>query len=167
ESASWLGDSWIFKDGIIYLLAEKGEYKHLIKFGEQKINIKYSPKDLTRDDRSPEDMNTKDLQSYIQTKNKMGVDTTDLSIQMHMKLAIPFASLVFALLGVPLGLRPHRNSSSIGLGISIIVIFAYYVISFLSMAVGELGIFSPPLAAWMPNILTGAIGFYLLRGAAD
>jgi len=165
----WAGDKnqWLFRDGTIYLLAESGEYKHLIKFQEQYVTIKYTPADFATDDRNPEEMNIAGLRNFITLKEKMGADVVDLQIQLNMKMAIPFASLVFALLGAPLGLSPRRASGSIGLGISIIVIFFYYITTFITMAIGEMRVITPGLAAWLPNFITGGVGWYILKKAAD
>jgi len=168
KTATWIKEKgqWLFRNGIIYLLSETGEYKHLIRFEEQYVTIKYTPADFYLGDRKPEEMNIAELKEHIDLKRKMGVNVTDLSIQLNMKIAIPFACLVFALLGAPLGLAPQRSSPTIGLGFSIIVIFLYYVLMFISMAIGELEIISPPVSAWLPNIITGGIGIYFLRKAA-
>lgn len=169
KEGAWQKDKnqWLFKDGTIYLIAESGEYKHLIKFNEQYISIKYSPADFYIGDRNPDEMNIGQLRDFIALKEKMGVEVTDFKIQLNMKLAIPFASLVFALLGAPLGLSPRRTSGSMGLGISILVIFFYYIATFVSMAIGELRIIPPGASAWLPNIITGGVGFYILKAAAE
>ncbi|MFC1496107.1 LptF/LptG family permease [Candidatus Margulisiibacteriota bacterium] len=158
--------SWKFKDGIIYLLSEDGEYKHLIKFDEQTVAIKYTPADLHTEEKRPEEMNISELRNYIVLREKMGQKSTDQKMHLNMKIAIPFASLVFVLLGAPLGLSPRRASSSIGLGLSIIVVFFYYVLIFISMALGELEFISPALAAWLPNIITAAISYFILKRAS-
>jgi lipopolysaccharide export system permease protein len=169
KTALWLPDknTWQFNDGTVYLLSEIGEYRHLIKFDQQFVAIKYTPADLSAGDRSPDDMSIGELREYIKLKEKMGVKITDHKIQLNFKMALPFASLVFALLGAPLGLSPRRASSSIGLGLSIIVIFLYYVLIFTSFAFGELELISPFLSAWLPNVVTGGLGFYILSRAAN
>lgn len=169
KTAIWNNEKrqWLFTHGIVYLLSENGEYKHLIKFEEQYVAIKYTPQDFSLGDKSPDDMNISELRDFIGVKEKMGVKVTDFKIQLNMKIAIPFASLVFALLGAPLGLSPKRASSSIGLGLSIIVVFVYYVFMFVSMAFGEIGLFTPWFSAWLPNILTLGIGFYILSKSAQ
>lgn len=168
KEAKWQPEknSWLFKSGTIYLIADNGDYKHLIKFDEQLIAIKYTPADFLSGDRNPDDMTIAQLKDYIALKEKMGAETTDWKIQLNMKMAIPFASLVFALLGAPLGLSPRRASSSIGLGLSIIVIFFYYIVTFVCIAIGETGLIPPGLAAWLPNIITGGVGWQILSKAA-
>lgn len=168
KTAKWNKEKnqWLFKRGTAYLISETGEYKHLIKYDEQYISIKYSPSDLSVGDKSPDDMSINELRKYITLKEKMGLKVIDYNIQLNMKMAIPFASLVFALLGAPLGLSPKRASSSVGLGLSIIVIFIYYILMFVSMAFGELEWISPVVAAWLPNFITMGIGYYILSKAA-
>ena len=168
KEAQWLINKaqWLFKTGTIYLISDAGEYKHLIKFQEQAITIKYTPADFYIGDKSPDDMTIAELREFITLKEKMGVDVTDFKIQLNMKMSIPFASLVFALLGAPLGLSPRRASSSIGLGISILVIFFYYIVTFVSLSIGELKLFSPVVSAWLPNVVTGGVGWYILSKAA-
>ena len=155
-------NEWVFKSGIIHLIAKNGDYKHIIRFKEQSIAIKYSPADFLIGDQNPDEMTIAQLKDFVKLKEKMGVDTTSVKIQLNMKMSIPFASLVFALLGAPLGLSSRRSSSSIGLGLSIIVIFFYYILTFICMAIGEIKLLSPGVAAWLPNIITGAAGWYIL-----
>jgi len=168
DSAFWENDKdrWVLRDGIIYILAETGEYKHLIKFKEQFIAIKYTPADFFIGDKKAEEMNIRELNKYISLKKKMGADVTDYEIQLNMKMAIPFACLVFSLLGAPLGLSPKRASSSIGLGLSIIIIFGYYVMMSIAIAFGELKWLSPFMSAWTPNVATAGVGWYLLHRSA-
>lgn len=169
KEAKWDKDknTWLFKDGIIYLLSESGEYRHLIKFKEQYMTIKYTPADFYMGERKPEEMNMFELQKFIALKKKMGEDIIDLQIQYFLKGAVPFSCLVFALLGAPLGLSPQRSSSSIGLGLSVLIVFFYYFLTFVSMAIGELRIISPIASAWLPNILTGGVGGYILYKSAQ
>jgi len=159
--------TWLFKNGTIYLLSEQGEYKHLIHFKEQYMTVKYSPNDFKISDRKPEEMNMVELKKFIQLKKKMGEDTLDLWIQYFLKGAIPFSCLVFTLLGAPLGLSPQRSSSSIGLGLSVLIVFFYYFLTFVSMALGELRLLTPLLSAWLPNFIVGGVGVYILYNSAQ
>ncbi len=169
RSASWQKgrNQWLFRNGIIYLIAETGEYKHLIKFKEQLITIKYTPADFYIGDRDPAEMNVRELDDYIALKEKMGVDVTDFKIQLNLKMAIPFASLVFALLGTPLSLTSRRTSGSMGFGLSLLVILFYYILTYVFLSVGELKVLTPGLAAWAPNLITGGVGWYMLKRTSE
>ncbi|NDD26681.1 MAG: YjgP/YjgQ family permease [Proteobacteria bacterium] len=84
------------------------------------------------------------------------------TVEYYSRIAIPFSCLVFGLFGIPLGLQPHRTSKSIGLGLSIIFIFIYYLLMTTSRSLGESGILPPFVAAWLPNALFAAVGMVLL-----
>jgi lipopolysaccharide export system permease protein len=168
KNAEWdpQKNTWLFRDGIIYLLSDTGEYKHLIRFKEQYMTIKYTPADFLMGDRKPEEMNMAELKQLIKLKKKMGEDTAEWLIQYYLKGAVPFSCLVFALLGAPLGLSPQRSSSSIGLGLSVLIIFFYYFLLFVCMMLG-IRVLPPLLAAWIPNIATGGVGGYILYKSAQ
>jgi lipopolysaccharide export system permease protein len=163
KQAKWDVDrnTWTFTDGIIYLLADNGEYKHLIKFKEQDMTIKYTPADFFMGERKPEEMNMAELKKYIALQRKMGGDVSEWLIQYYLKGAVPFSCLVFAMLGAPLGLSPQRSSSSIGLGLSVLIVFFYYFMLFICMMLG-LRLIPPLLAAWLPNLITGGVGGYIM-----
>ncbi|MDD5382700.1 MAG: LptF/LptG family permease, partial [Candidatus Margulisbacteria bacterium] len=79
KEAAWQKDKneWLFKAGTIYLIAETGEFKHLIKFNEQSIAIKYTPADFYIGDKNPDEMTIAELKDFVALKEKMGVDVTD------------------------------------------------------------------------------------------
>lgn len=55
-------------------------------------------------------------------------DVRKFEVNRWNKLALPLSSLVFALLAAPLGIRPSRSGSSVGFGLSILLILIYWVV---------------------------------------
>lgn len=170
EQAAWDGRTWRFRNGIMYHLApDTGEYRYVLKFQEQVVKLKPTLLALSNENRDPTEMTLRELGQHIaalETSGRNQGQINDLSVQWHQKLSVPFASLVFALVGVSLGLRPHRSSNAIGLGLSILIIFVYYVLMFVSMALGQSGAIAAEAAAWLPNVITGAAGIVLLWRAS-
>jgi lipopolysaccharide export system permease protein len=84
------------------------------------------------------------------------------------KLARPFACFVFILIAIPFGLRQFRTSgsTSLGFGLSLAIVFVYYVVMTICSFAGEAFLGFAALWAWMPNILFTAIGLARLRRAA-
>lgn len=89
----------------------------------------------------------------------------ELEVDLHSKLAIPFASTIFALVGAPLGLRRLRGGASVGLGLSVLIILAYYILWHGLHVLGEGGQVSPFMAAWLPNMIGLAAGLVLILRA--
>jgi lipopolysaccharide export LptBFGC system permease protein LptF len=87
-------------------------------------------------------------------------------VVIHEKYAIPFASIVFGLLGVALGIRPPRSGRSYSLVKSLAIILAYYILMTAMETLAERGIFPPWLSSWIPNMVFLLMGIYflILRG---
>jgi lipopolysaccharide export system permease protein len=90
-----------------------------------------------------------------------------LRVRIQEKFALPAICLVFGLIGSSLGVRPHsRTSRSQGFGISVLLIFGYYLMSFIFSSLGITGALPPFLAAWMPVLIGLAAGGWLLNNAS-
>jgi LPS export ABC transporter permease LptG len=83
-------------------------------------------------------------------------------VEIHKKFAIPAACLVFGLLGLGLSLGTKKEARSAAFGLSIAVIFVYYVIIRLGEQAGDTGMMPPVLAMWAANIVLGAAAIVLL-----
>ena len=156
---------WRFERGVIYQIDEAGEYRYTVRFDSQRVALDPALLALSRETRTPLELTARELAGHIgrlEAAGQTGREVNELSVQLHQKLAVPFASVVFTLLGVPLGLRPQRASAGIGLGVSILVIFGYYVLMFFGLALGQTGAVPPIVGAWLPNLSAGALGVALL-----
>jgi lipopolysaccharide export system permease protein len=165
EYATWESDHWTMYNGILYDFSD-GDTERTIRFDKQNLPILQDPKELVREQKDPEELTMKELRTQINIMKSQYVDTKKLEMELYQRITIPMASLVFALIGTPLGLQPNRTSSSIGFGLSIIIIFIYYSIMTLSSALGQGGILAPIYAAWLPNLIGLIVGAILLRKAA-
>lgn len=86
-------------------------------------------------------------------------------VELNKRFAIPAATLVFALVGFPLGIRNRRGGKGFGLTASVGLVAVYYVL----LQNGETLVASAhlPVGAgiWLPNVLLFALGVTLLRRA--
>jgi lipopolysaccharide export system permease protein len=159
--AKWDNAAWFFEDGVSYNVVD-GDRVISVRFTRQEGRIAYTPKEVARGALSPDEMSRGELGAYLRRLRQQGADVTKLLVEYHLKFAIPFASLVFGLVAAPLGITTHRASTSRGFGMSILIIFVYYVIMSLSCALAERGSISPMLGAWFSNILFGGIGGWMI-----
>lgn len=86
----------------------------------------------------------------------------EMKIELLQRLALPFACVVLALAGVPLGLSSRRRGKSPAVVLTVALAFIYYVslIGVASMARQK----SLPveLTMWLPNIGFAVLGMFLL-----
>ena len=112
--------------------------------------------------RGEREMSIEDLSALIGELRSNGQSPHRPIMEIHKKFSVPIACFVFALLGVALG-ASHRKDGKLGafvLGIA--VIFAYYVIMYAAEALTK-GFWIPAwLAMWIPDVVLGAAGLFLL-----
>ena len=114
--------------------------------------------------KTPEEMNSSELKSMISFLDKGGVSTKYLSTEFFMKFSIPTATLIFALIGIPLSIVSLRSGKATGLVLSVIIMMCFYVFASVFRSLGRGGFIAPFWAAWFPSILVGSIGsFFILR----
>ena len=81
-------------------------------------------------------------------------------VEVHKKYSIPFACLVFVLLGAPLGMRARRGGLATS-AISIVVFIVYYLLLIGGEQLADRAVVPPALAMWLPNIVFGIPGGWL------
>jgi lipopolysaccharide export system permease protein len=88
----------------------------------------------------------------------------EYEIQLHRRAALPLAPLVFAGLGVPLGLGQSRSGRSRGALVCAVIAIAYYVALSAAEYLAKQTLLPVAAAQWLPNAAFGALaGWLLLR----
>jgi lipopolysaccharide export system permease protein len=90
-----------------------------------------------------------------------------LQVRIQEKYAFPFVCMVFGIVGAALGTQPRRSGRGTSFGISVVVIFTYYVFSFITSSMGVKAVLTPILSAWLPIVFGLGIGGLLLVRAAS
>ncbi len=159
---------WLFKNGYEIFFDNSGEPKAFVKFPEMNIIFDEGLEDIAREKIKVGNYTYQELRERIKLREKQGEDQRiirRLKVDFYSKLSIPFASLAFVLIAAPLGLKPQRTGSSVGLGVSVIIIFLYYIIQQTFRGLGQ-SVMPPVMAAWLPNILLCVVGVWLIRKAS-
>ena len=163
------GSSWIFSEGSIVSIDSGGQTTN-IQFKEYIYPFVEGPMELAK---VPKDANEMTLNQAIKAEKiykKTGnlKELRRIKVRIQEKFTLPFACLVFGLIGSSLGSKSNlRSSKSQGFGLSVILILIYYVMSFIFSSFGVKGILNPILAAWLPVLISLAGGIYLLRKSSS
>ena len=157
--------SWIFSDGSIISVDQGGQTTN-IQFEEYRYPFIEGPLDLARVPKDATEMSLKQAleaeRIYKETGNLKEIRRSQVRIQE--KFTLPFACLVFGLIGNSLGSKSNlRSSKSQGFGLSVILILVYYVMSFVFSSFGVKGVLSPIIATWLPVLISMGGGIYFLR----
>ena len=87
----------------------------------------------------------------------------DARVEFHRRIAFPAACLVFALLGVPIGVRPRRGGRAAGLILTLVLIGGYYFLFVTGAHMAQQGSVAPWAGIWAGNIAGLILGLIFLR----
>jgi LPS export ABC transporter permease LptF/LPS export ABC transporter permease LptG len=83
-------------------------------------------------------------------------------IELHYRLALPAASLVLALVGIPLGLYTRKGGKAVGVVLAILLVFLYYILMAFGRSFAIQGRLDPGAGLWLANAVFGTAGVLML-----
>lgn len=118
--------------------------------------------------KSLREMNLAELQEQVQIagKNHEKELLRAAKVEIHKKFAIPFACLVFGVVGLPLGITNRRGGKSSGFSLSVGIILIYYIMISNGEHLAVSGKIGPAFGMWTPNVLLLILGIYLMIRAS-
>ncbi len=161
--------SWIFSEGSIVSIDPSGQTTN-IKFKEYTYPFVEGPLELAKVPKDATEMTLKQALEAEKIYKKTGnlKEIRRIQVRIQEKFTLPFACLVFGLIGSSLGSKSNlRSSKSQGFGLSVILILIYYVMSFVFSSFGVKGILPPIFAAWLPVLISLGGGIYFMRKSSS
>ncbi len=156
---------WIFYDGRLTITQDTGEIS-FINFNEYKYPLGEGPRELAKVPSDANDMTVRQAikAEFLYKQAGNNKEARRMRVRIQEKFTLPAACIVFGLIGSSFGVRSiSRSSKSQGFGLSVLMIFGYYLLSFFSSSLGVKGILNPVLAAWAPVFLSISLSIFLLR----
>ena len=143
-------------------------------FASTDLPIQFNSQDDTHISRSDTPLHALSLRELLQRihasrSNPSPLNTADARaarIELNLRFSYPFACIVLMLIGVPLGLSSRRGGKSAGVVLTLLLVFAYYLLSNIGVAFAKSGKLSPVLGVWAANLIFTAFGILLLQQLA-
>jgi lipopolysaccharide export system permease protein len=110
------------------------------------------------------DIPLKDIFEYLQLHptNLSPAVSSRLYTKFYGRLAAPWTCLVVVLIAIPFGAASGRRNLFFGVAGSIFICFTFFVLQSASLLLGSGGELPPWLAAWLPNMVFGTTGLFLM-----
>ena len=86
--------------------------------------------------------------------------------EINKRFSFPMACIVFALVGVPLGITAHRRETSFGFAASLVIGVFYFLFIIVADTLRANAKLHPELLVWFPNVLFLVLGIWMFRRLA-
>jgi lipopolysaccharide export system permease protein len=162
--ATYVKGEWLFENTTVRQFpADAALVAAVEHFGRKPVELAKTPDDFRIAERKTEELGVRDLHKMATKLAEEGYDATRYRVDMHARLATPFASVIMAFLGIPFALQKKRGASlATGITISVAIGISYHIIQAMLLAFGYSAVIPPVVAAWAPNLLFGLFGIWLL-----
>lgn len=175
DSAEWLDGSWWLHDVTIQELDEYGNPKRIYDENRNPLgtttheelmelaDYNEEPDDFLNEIKDPQFLSSRELVEFIKTRTQLSEDRrTQIKVDLHNRLAMPWMSLIVALLGIPFGTQTARKGTFAGVALCIGLFFGYYFLINVGLWAGKKLLIPPLIAGWTPNLIFLSLGCYLI-----
>ena len=84
-------------------------------------------------------------------------------VHLHQRFLLALAPITFLLIGIPLGIRSHRRDSALGMVLSLLVMFLYYLLMIIADGLDQYINLYPWLIPWIGTILAQLGGLFMIH----
>ncbi|MFC1745586.1 LptF/LptG family permease [Candidatus Riflebacteria bacterium] len=142
---------------------DSGRMEKEESFKELTYNFQAKLNDFTRDYDHPQEQSMRELWRWINYfERNPAINILPLKVEFYAKSSLPISCLIFCLIGASLGVAKIRSGGFVGFGISVVIVFCYYVLLTISLSMGKNGFLPPHIAAWLPNFVFFSICLFLI-----
>jgi lipopolysaccharide export system permease protein len=154
-------------DGSVFGVEAKSDATHVTSFKTYDLSV--NPEEsLGVSDQDPGEMTYPQLRATIAAAKASGKRNYDAETELAGKFTVPFATMLFALLGVSLGLKPARGGHSERFGVSVALFFLYYSLMRVGETLAQRGKLNAFAAMSLPDIVFTVLAIWLFwRAASD
>ena len=94
------------------------------------------------------------INSYLKGRNKY-------TVEAHKKFSIPFACILFVLLGAPLGVMAKKGGFAVSTSLSFGFFLLYYILLIGGEELADRNQVTPEIGMWAPNVVLLIFALYL------
>jgi lipopolysaccharide export LptBFGC system permease protein LptF len=95
-------------------------------------------------------------------KGSSGKDIAQRKVELHRRLAMPWACLIVTLFGIPAGSKSARQNALSGVFLAVGFFLAFYFLNQVGAFLGIKEVISAWLGAWLSNIVFMIVGIWLM-----
>jgi lipopolysaccharide export system permease protein len=160
----------VLNDGTVQFLGAQGFDQLTTLFFKSStvdLDIGGTLKQVQDKDRQPQEMTIREIWQALASMPEADQRRFHFAVEMHKKIAIPFACLCFLLIGFPLGILVRKGGRLLGFVFAIGLIFVYYLFLSAGQTYGDEGRITPWVSMWLANFVLAGVGLPLSWAALN
>jgi lipopolysaccharide export system permease protein len=110
-----------------------------------------------RNNQRPNELTLDELRDALDL-NKSRADDSAYETEVSKRFSNAMAVFTFVLVGIPLAITAQRRETSVGIALSLVVAFSYFIIIVITDNVKHKPNLHPEILIWLPNIVYLTIG---------
>lgn len=163
-SLDYIDSTWYFIDGSTRTF--DGDSSRIVMFDTLPDTVLTAvPDEMVVRLKGKEEMSYWELADYIEKVRRQGEKVDGYRADLYFKIALPTMNLIVLLIGIAITARAGRKGGAVLFGVGLGVVFSYWVLAQISLAVARNGQLSPLYGAWLANGLFLVLGIVLFRRA--
>ena len=132
-----------------------GMREHITQGSRKDTTLTIVPSDFLISVNDCETLTTPELATYIERQKKRGIGNIQtFQIEYHKRFAAILTAFILTSIGASLSSRKIKGGMGLNIGIGLGLSFSYILFTTVTSTFAINGNLSPPLAVWIPNILT-------------
>ncbi len=141
------------------------EGKEIYRKGLNKhITLDMKPEDFESTYLLHETFTMGELEDHIDKLTLRGSEEVGVyTAEIYQRYTYPFSVVLLTLIGVVISARKSREGPGLKIALGFALAFVYIIFVITSRSMANVGSMGPMLAAWLPNIIFGAIGLWLYQ----
>lgn len=154
-------------DGSVFGVEASNDTSHVTSFRIYDVSVR-PDEGLAAGLLDPEEMSAAALRATIAEARAAGRPARDAETELASRYTLPFTTILFAIIGIPLGLKPARGGQSERFGVAIALFFLYYSLMRAGEALAQRGNLPAMVAMSIPDLVFAMVAMFLfVRAAAD
>jgi lipopolysaccharide export system permease protein len=148
----WEDTAWRLRDSQKFVTRDDAIITQ--KADGEVYNVVDRPEDMGMIIKSSEEMNFKELWDYVRKLKNSGYKAIRYEVDLHGKVAYPFASLLMVMIATPFSIQRVRSGGTArGIALSLLIATVYWALTSSGRALGLSGAIPPLQAAWFANAI--------------
>jgi len=164
QEGRFSGEALELLGGRMLRFSQDGSLEEIVRFDSLTLRVGEELQQGLLAGKTPSEMSVRELLARVRLFSRSGLDPRNLLVELHSKLAVAAAALVFALFGAPLGILLGRRGRAAGAVAGFLLAAAAQGLFIWTRTLARRGLLPPSLGAWLPHILLGGVGLLLLMG---